>query len=124
MARFESRVLTTELELEALAPEWERLRRELAEPWIEQHPAWLAAEGRASAGLMVVVLREGGQVRSIAPFLLRRWNWPCRIGYTTVAAFPMLVARLAGDALLGSCDPAVQEALLDAVATAPIPYHT
>lgn len=124
-SRLQSRVITTERELAAIDAAWERLRGSLAHPTLEHRRGWLEIEARTQKGMMVVTLdAPGGDPQSIAPFLLRRWKLQCRLGYQSVVSFPMTLARLCGDVFLGPTDRARQEALFEAIAGAPVPYHT
>jgi Acetyltransferase (GNAT) domain len=118
------RVLTTEQELATIDAAWTRLRAALPEPTLENRRGWLETEASTSDGMMVVTLGEGNKTRAIAPFLLKRWSMPCRLGYASVVSFPMRVARLCGDALLAPARDDVQEDLLDAVFKAGVPYDT
>jgi Acetyltransferase (GNAT) domain len=118
------RVLTTEEELVGIEPAWERLRSGPAMPTLENRQGWLQIEANTGEGMMVVTLGSDGDTNAIAPFLLKRWKLHCRLGYTSVLAFPMRVARLCGDTLLAPAQNDVQEALLEAVADASVPFDT
>jgi hypothetical protein len=121
--RGETQVLTTEQELVGIGLAWETLRNSLAEPTLENRRGWLESEASSGEGMMVVALGNGIDTRAIAPFLLKRWKLQCRVGYTSVVSFPMLVARLCGDAILAPQQDDLQEALLEGVAKAGVPYH-
>jgi CelD/BcsL family acetyltransferase involved in cellulose biosynthesis len=118
------RVLTSKEQLAEIDGAWERLRSSLPAPMIEQHRGWLETQASTTDGMMVVTLGHDAEVKAIAPFFLKRWRLHCRLGYTSVASFRMRVARLCGDNLLAPDDEALQEALLEAVAGAKIPYST
>jgi hypothetical protein len=124
MRKFVPKFLTTEAELAAIDEAWESCRTSLERPSLEHRRGWLAGEARSHQGLMVVTLTEGGQTRAIAPFLLRHWKLDCRLGYRSVLAFPMTLARLCGDTFLAPSDSATHEELLEAIARAPVPYRT
>jgi len=55
----------------------------------------------------------------VAPFLVHTWRWRCRLGYLSVADFPVRRAVLCGDSLLAPDERSIQESLLEAVATDP-----
>lgn len=118
------RIITNERELATLSEAWDALRSSLAQPTLEQRRGWLEGEARTQEGMMIVSLAERGETRAIAPFLLRRWRLPCRLGYTSVVSFPMTLARLCGQTFLAAEDRGTQEALIEAVARAKVPYHT
>lgn len=125
MSRFATRVITTEKELADVGGAWEALRSSLPEPRLEHQREWLEGEARTKQGMMVVGLSERGEMRAMAPFLLKEWKLQCRLGYKSVVGFPMRMARLCGDALLApDGDTTLQEQLLDAVAQAEVPYQT
>jgi hypothetical protein len=115
---YEIRVLRTAAELEAAAPEWETRWRAQARPHLEQHPAWVAAkirEPREEPGAAIVTLYGDGVLEAVAPFLLRRWRCPCRIGYRTLVRFPLRLARLSGERLVCGDKPEAFDRLLEAL---------
>lgn len=120
----DARVLTTVRELSDIEPAWEKLRSTLAAPTLENRRGWLETEANTSEGLMVVTLGASGATSAIAPFVLKRRRFHCRLGYASVISFPMSVARLCGDTLLAPAEDGVQEAMLEAVSNARVPYHT
>jgi CelD/BcsL family acetyltransferase involved in cellulose biosynthesis len=126
MPRYTTRVLTSESDLESVRTEWARRVLELPRPHIEQHPDWLAIEGRATGQegtRMVVTLHDDGRLVGVAPFLMRSFRWPCRLGYTSVAKFPMRLADLAGESLVAPDSPEAHEAMARALADASVPYQ-
>ncbi|WP_437915354.1 GNAT family N-acetyltransferase [Sorangium sp. So ce302] len=58
-----------------------------------------------------------------APFLVQDWTWRCRLGYASMGAFPVRRAVLCGTDWLAPDAPAEQEALLQAVLSAKVPYQ-
>lgn len=117
-------LVTTPQELLALDDAWKALRGALARPTMEHQRGWLESEARTGEGMMVLTLGPKEDTRAIAPFLLKKWKLQCRIGYRSIASFPMLLARLCGDTFLAPEDPAIQQELFEAVAKASVPYHT
>ncbi|HVJ88475.1 MAG TPA: GNAT family N-acetyltransferase [Labilithrix sp.] len=125
MSRFDTRVISTERDLASVDAAWQALRTSLPAPRLEHQRGWLEGEARTKEGMMVVTLGDQGEVRAMAPFLLKKWKLQCRLGYKSVVAFPMLMARLCGDALLApDGDMALQESLMEAVAKSTVPYQT
>jgi hypothetical protein len=117
---YETRVFTTRAELEAAAPEWETRWRAQARPHLEQHPGWVAAkmrEPREEPGAAIVALYGNGALEGVAPFVLRRWRCPCRVGYRTLVRFPLRLARLSGERLICVETPEVIDRLLEALPT-------
>jgi CelD/BcsL family acetyltransferase involved in cellulose biosynthesis len=103
-----------------IAGEWEACRQQTGRPHIEQHLDWLRIEADP---LLLVALYEGERLVGGAPFLMRRWRWPCRLGYRAIARFPLRVADLCGETFVAPADEAACEAILKAVADAPIDYN-
>ncbi len=123
-----TRVFTRPEAVTAFAAEWDRLQRRLPCRHIQHDPDWLAMELRSWGGRggipMVAAARRGDEVVGVAPFLVRPWDYPCRVGYVTLARFRFLTADLCGESLLAAQkDRSVQEALLQAIATADTPYQ-
>jgi CelD/BcsL family acetyltransferase involved in cellulose biosynthesis len=125
MHQYSTRVFTSDDDLARLAPDWIRCLEQQPRPQVEQHPDWLLSEARRQqpAGRMVVVLYDRGDVVGVAPFLLRRFAWACRLGYASVAQFPMELADLCGESLIAPPDPAAHEALFDALDGAAVPFE-
>lgn len=76
-------------------------------------------------GMMVAALLDldHGTFVGAAPFLLQDWTWRCRLGYASVGSFPVRRAVLCGTDWLAPEAPAQQEALLQAVLSAKVPYQ-
>ena len=84
MACYTTRILSTERDIASIADAWLRLRQGRVRPHIAHHPDWLAIERPAVPdAAMVVALYDGAELAGVAPFLLHRRRWECRVGYTT-----------------------------------------
>jgi CelD/BcsL family acetyltransferase involved in cellulose biosynthesis len=126
MSEFVARIITEEAEIEPLRGAWRERRLRHPRPHIGQHPDWLFDEVRAEAARggrpMVLALYRRGEVVGIAPFLVREQAWTCRLGYRAVARFPITRAIFLGETLMAPDDPAALEAMVRALADAPVPY--
>jgi hypothetical protein len=123
---YRTQILSTPEQLADLAVEWERCRLQQAQPRLHHRLEYLAveaAEADRARGLMVATVHERGALIGAAPFLLKPWTWRCRLGYTTIAAFPIRLAVLCGGDWMGTTDPGAQDALLRAIVSADLPYQ-
>jgi hypothetical protein len=133
---YQTRILCRKTELADLADDWERCRRRRAQRHLSHRLEHIAIEAEETArtrspawtgdeGMMVAALFDGdhGTLIGAAPFLIQDWTWRCRLGYTSVGAFPVRRALLCGTDWIAPDAPAEQEALLRAVLSAKIPYH-
>lgn len=120
--RASTQLMTSEDEIEALAPAWEALMRRCAVTDVRLHPDWLRLEARAARGRerMVVASRRDGALIGVAAFLVEPHLWCARLGYATAMSFPVKRALFCG-AAMAATDPEAHEALLDAVLSAPDP---
>ena len=125
--QYETNILTSKAEVSSVTEAWERFRMQQGRPHVHQHPDWLSIEiaARDKPGLapLVVTLHFKGERVGVAPFLLRRWNWPCRFGYWSVARFPVRMAALCGEGFMAPLDLLAQEAVLRALASARSPVQ-
>ncbi|HEY3281209.1 MAG TPA: GNAT family N-acetyltransferase [Armatimonadota bacterium] len=115
--------LTTVAEVQGVADAWEECRRGLGDTQLELKPSWILNDTLTAAepdrGLLVYLLESDGHPRAVAPFLQRRWAWPCRLGYRTVARFPVRSAVLYGTAPLSAPGTGDLGRLMDHIAERP-----
>jgi CelD/BcsL family acetyltransferase involved in cellulose biosynthesis len=123
---YRTQILSTQEQVAKLALEWERCRLRQAHPRLHHRLDYLAIEA-AEAGrardFMVVTVHHQGALIGAAPFVIEPWTWRCRLGYTTIAAFPIRRAVLCGGDWMGTMDPGAAEALLRAIVSADLPYQ-
>ncbi|WP_437679060.1 GNAT family N-acetyltransferase [Sorangium sp. So ce131] len=130
---YQSRIVCRKADLAGLSSEWERLYRARPQRQLQHRLEHIALEAEempmrpsgwtGEDGLMVAALYEGETLIGAAPFLLQDWTWRCRLGYASVGSFPVRRAVLCGTDWLGPDTPAAQEALLEAVLHAKVPYQ-
>jgi len=123
----ETKILTSAAEITAFAESWEACRRRQQRPVLKQHPDWLRSElPKAQTfgdGMLIAALYDFNGLAGVAPFMLQRWQWHCRLGYTKLLSFPMRAARLMGESFIGVPDERGQEAILQAVMRSDVPYQ-
>jgi len=119
----------------SVASAWDALRLRLGSRHVRHHPAWLRIQAETGGGSgdprfakrgsepMLATLHEGATLAGVAPFLVHHWRWRAKLGYRSVAEFPVRRAVLCGDELLSAPDVGSHEALLEATLGAPGAYH-
>jgi CelD/BcsL family acetyltransferase involved in cellulose biosynthesis len=122
------RTLQTEAELQSIGDAWRRCIRHAPRPHVRYLPEWLAIQTRTGGGSgdarairagsqpRVIAAYDGDELVGLAPLLVHQWRWRCRVGYLSLADFPVRRAVLCGDALLAPEDEGVAEAMLEAAA--------
>jgi hypothetical protein len=122
--RYTTKILTTEADFERVRSRWEELRQKALRPSLEQHPDWLALEvaSKPGARAVAIALYDGSDLVGLAPFLLRPWEWQCRVAYTRVASFPVRLLDLCGQGFVGVESVEAAEALLLALARSDLPF--
>lgn len=132
MARYTTRILTSESDIAALTPAWERLRERSGRPSLVQHPAWIDIQARTvgwggggifARKVVLATLHDGEELVGIAPLLVSRALWTARIGYQAVAPIPIVRAVVTGADLLAPDEPEAHAALLGAIAEATPESH-
>jgi CelD/BcsL family acetyltransferase involved in cellulose biosynthesis len=110
----------------SIAAAWEQLRLSEPRPELQHHPEWLSveladapADGRQGR---VAALFRDGELFAVAPILLRRWVWDCRIAWRPLVRIPMRLAHVLGTSLLAPPDLESQEMLIAAIDRAADPY--
>lgn len=110
----------------SIAAAWERLRLSEPRPELQHHPEWLSveladapADGRQGR---VAALFRDGELFAVAPILVRRWIWECRLAWRPLVKIPMRLAHVLGTSLLAPPDLESQEMLIAAVDRAVDPY--
>lgn len=126
---YTTRVISTEEEIRAILPDWERCRRDQSQFYIEQRPEWVFDRvGDLNTGkLRVVLLYEGSRIVGVAPLCLGEWKvtWRVRLpgGSRTFARFSLSRAEFYAKSFLSPPESQAQEALFQALLQTGSPCH-
>jgi CelD/BcsL family acetyltransferase involved in cellulose biosynthesis len=103
---YDVQVLQTACDLEGFAPEWEQFLGAAAGRQYAQEPTLVRdlCDRTPKAQPLVVVLRRGGRVHCLAPFLLTRDWVPVRISVRKLLSLPLRRLRFLGEQLSCAAD--------------------